>query len=166
MSSVSTLYRRLTYLLVASTFILIMLGGYVKAIHAGLACPDWPLCYGKLFPFADGGTYDYANYMIFAEWFHRLWASLVGILLLVVVFQASHYQSTVPLLLRLGLLCMVLFALQVILGGLTVGTKLEPFIVVFHLANAVLIIMIEMSMAFVATFNSEIMKKHSVPSST
>ena len=41
------------YLLVSkvtpfAVFILIIFGGYVKALGAGLACPDWPLCHNQI----------------------------------------------------------------------------------------------------------------------
>ncbi|MHA2172479.1 MAG: COX15/CtaA family protein, partial [Candidatus Kariarchaeaceae archaeon] len=37
-------------MLVITTYTLILMGGYMKAIGAGLACPDWPLCYDKFIP--------------------------------------------------------------------------------------------------------------------
>ena len=42
--------RFATLALVASlaTYLLIVLGGLVRATGAGLACPDWPLCHGRL----------------------------------------------------------------------------------------------------------------------
>ena len=52
-------------------FILIALGGGVRAMDAGLACPDWPLCFGDYIP-------DY-HPQDFLEFIHRALAGLVGI---------------------------------------------------------------------------------------
>ncbi len=41
-------YRRLTLLAMAMTFVVIVLGAWVRLTDAGLGCPDWPGCYGHL----------------------------------------------------------------------------------------------------------------------
>ena len=56
---------------------LVVIGGATRVMQAGLACPDWPLCYGSLLP---GGQ---LNLQVFLEWFHRLDAFVVGVALLV-----------------------------------------------------------------------------------
>ena len=45
----------------------------MRAKKAGLACPDWPLCEGRLIP-----RFQF-NVMI--EWLHRLVALVVSVLL-------------------------------------------------------------------------------------
>src|SRR5262245_49023267 len=39
--------------LLAATWGLIVLGALVRAHEAGLACPDWPLCFGEFVPRFD-----------------------------------------------------------------------------------------------------------------
>ena len=48
------------------TFCLIVVGALVRANDAGLACPDWPLCHGKVVP-----TFDLK---VGFEWGHRVFA--------------------------------------------------------------------------------------------
>ena len=57
--------------LVAVTFALIVLGALVRAHDAGLACPDWPLCFGQVLP--------RMNLEIAFEWSHRALAGSVSL---------------------------------------------------------------------------------------
>ena len=112
--------------LVVGIFLLIALGGLVRNAGAGLSCPDWPLCFGHVVP--------PMNVQVFLEWFHRLVAGSLGIVLLAV----SIYVFVTPALrARLGVLCalaLALLAAQIVLGGLTVIGLLSPKWVTSHLA--------------------------------
>ena len=50
-------------LLAGVTYVLIVFGALVRAHGAGLACPDWPLCFGEWVPEFD--------FRIAFEWGHR-----------------------------------------------------------------------------------------------
>ena len=41
-------YRNLVYFACVLTFIVVVLGAYTRLADAGLGCPDWPGCYGRL----------------------------------------------------------------------------------------------------------------------
>src|SRR2546428_14066225 len=73
-------FARLASLAVVATYVLIILGGLVRATGAGLAFPDWPLCHGRLIPPPDP--------LVLIEWSHRFAASIVGLLTLAVAFAA------------------------------------------------------------------------------
>jgi len=63
--------RRLAAITALLTFVLIVAGGLVTNTDSGLACPDWPLCYGSPMPKMVGG--------VAVEHTHRLIASTVGL---------------------------------------------------------------------------------------
>jgi len=71
-----TIFKRLGSHSVFALIALIVIGGATRVMEAGLACPDWPLCYGSFLPF------NHMNLRVFLEWFHRLDAFLVGVLIL------------------------------------------------------------------------------------
>ena len=57
--------------LLGLTWALIVLGALVRAHAAGLACPDWPLCFGELVPRFD--------LKVAFEWGHRVTAGVVSL---------------------------------------------------------------------------------------
>lgn len=40
--------RRLVWKICVATLILMAIGSATRVMNAGLACPDWPLCYSTL----------------------------------------------------------------------------------------------------------------------
>jgi cytochrome c oxidase assembly protein subunit 15 len=112
-------------------YFLIVLGAVVRAKGAGLACPDWPLCFGQAIPPFDT--------RIALEWAHRVLASVVSLGLA----GTSVFVLRTPALRRLTarslVLTWLLLATQVVLGGLTVLLGLAPWTVTAHLlvGNAV-----------------------------
>lgn len=132
------------YLLVSritpfAIFILMVFGGYVKALGAGLACPDFPLCHGQLIPFYFESQ---PPLWVFMEFAHRFIALSVSITLIVVVmFSYVHRHGDKKGLSRLFLMLMItsLLFVQILLGGLTVLTLLNELVVTTHLAVAVTI---------------------------
>ena len=115
-----------------ATFGQISLGSFVRVSGAGLACPDWPLCYGRLIPPLD--------YYVLIEYSHRLFGSLV-----ILLVAALFVQTMLATLLRKGdaqrvfLPASVAFGFLIfvaVLGGITVLAHLPPMIVTLHLATA------------------------------
>ena len=136
----SRLQRQLQLLtahLVVALVALVVIGGATRVMQAGLACPDWPLCYGSFLPGRQ------MNLQVFLEWFHRLDAFVVGMGVLVLATTAVVRRQQLPRWLPwLSGACLVLVAFQGALGALTVTLLLPPAIVTAHLATALLLVML------------------------
>ena len=125
--------RRLVWRMCVATLILMAIGSATRVMNAGLACPDWPLCYGELVPTKQ------MNFQVFLEWFHRLDAALIGISAIALVGLSWWHRRSLPKWLPWACtFALFLIVFQGILGGLTVTQLLRFDIVTAHLGTALL----------------------------
>ena len=106
---------RLSTATTVAMFGLIVLGSVVRTTGSGLACPDWPLCQGRLIPPLEPH--------VLVEWLHRTVALIVSLLL---VATAGWTLARRELRARMGglaTLAVLLLGVQVTLGALTVWTR-------------------------------------------
>jgi len=123
--------------LVVALVALVAVGGATRVMEAGLACPDWPLCYGTLLPGRQ------MNIQVFLEWFHRLDAFLVGLALLVLLALSLVGRRSLPAWLPWAAsLALLLVAVQGGLGALTVLQLLAAPTVTAHLLTALLLVLL------------------------
>ncbi len=123
-------FQRLLLTTIGLTFILVVIGGTVRATDSGLGCPDWPTCHGKLIPPGE--------YHTLIEFSHRTAASVVGVVFLGVTYFAFRTERRNKLVFWLAFSAGVLLVAQIILGGITVKTELPSEIVATHLGTAML----------------------------
>jgi cytochrome c oxidase assembly protein subunit 15 len=115
--------HRFTVLVTCATFVLIVAGALVTSNGAGLAAPDWPLSWGKVFPPMVGN--------LFYEHGHRLIATSVG--LLTIALNVWLWRSERRLWVRrLGLIALAAVVAQGLLGGLTVKLMLPLWVSSAH----------------------------------
>lgn len=143
MSSRALLILSVFSLLLAG--VVVALGAYVRLSDAGLGCPDWPGCYGRLFVSADleanppsaapSRPFDAAKAK--KEMAHRYAAGVLGLALFVLAglaWRLRHPQRMAAYILA-GL---ALF--QSLLGMWTVTELLKPAIVAAHLLGGMAIL--------------------------
>jgi len=108
----------------------ILLGGNVMASDSGLACPDWPSCFGNanFLPAFSGG--------VALEWSHRVSAFFLSSAILLLTLLGVVYERQRKALLRLALGALALVVTEALLGGLVVESQLQVSLVLVHLAIA------------------------------
>jgi cytochrome c oxidase assembly protein subunit 15 len=120
--------RIFAYGSVISTYVLIVIGGYVTTSNSGLGCGEsWPLCKGAVFPSLN-------NPEVVIELTHRLFNSVVGVFIIgmaIVAWTRYRKASTIVLLSTTSLTALIA---QVLLGMVTVTTSLNPIVSDAHLA--------------------------------
>jgi cytochrome c oxidase assembly protein subunit 15 len=113
------------FALCAATFALIVLGALVRAHGAGLACPDWPLCFGRLVPAFD--------LRVAFEWSHRAVAGSIGLAFAGLAAAALRRPAARAACGRWLAVAAALLAVQILLGALTVWKLLAAWTVTSHL---------------------------------
>ena len=136
--------RRLSKLLVISTLLLIFAGALVKSHEVGLSVPDWPTSYGYqmfAFPFSDmiGG--------IFYEHGHRMIATIVGLMTLILAFTI-YYTDHRLWLKKTAFFALGLVIIQGLFGGLTVLLFLPTPVSVIHAILAQTFLMVTILISY------------------
>lgn len=141
------MYRRFTLLAraaVAVALCVVVLGAYVRLSDAGLGCPDWPGCYGKLLGVPQTAAEIEQAHRLYPrspldsakawkEVLHRYFAGVLGILIFTLAVLAVINRRCRRQPVALPLLLSVLVVFQAVLGMWTVTMLLKPIIVTAHL---------------------------------
>mgnify|MGYP006286570505 CR=1 FL=1 len=136
-------FQRLALLTTGTTYLLIMVGGVVRASGAGLGCPDWPLCFGLLVPPTSAGElppgFDPTQFNALKTWteyLNRLLGALVGLLILATTIGAIVQHRGRPRVWLPTVGALVLVGVTGWLGGRVVKTGLDPLTLTAHLVFA------------------------------
>lgn len=122
----------------------VVFGAFVRLTDAGLGCPDWPGCYGRIDVPRTSDAIARAEAAhperpvevakAWIEMGHRYAATLLGVLIIAIAARAWWRRAQgVAVALPLGLLALVVF--QGLLGMWTVTLLLKPAVVTAHLVG-------------------------------
>lgn len=146
------MYRALVLATACLTFVVVVAGAYVRLADAGLGCPDWPGCYGRLTPHhareeiaqavaGQGGTHGPVSLpKAWTEMGHRYVAGLLGLAIAGLAALAWRRRRTRGESPWLATTLLVLVVVQATLGMWTVTLLLKPVIVTLHLLGGMTIL--------------------------
>lgn len=138
-------------LAICLAFFVVMLGAYTRLSDAGLGCPDWPGCYGRMvLPSAAADltaaqnkypTIPIESRKAWTEMAHRYAAGTLGLLIFFIAASVLRQRMKGTLLpWHLPLILFFLLLFQAALGMWTVTLKLLPVVVMGHLLGGMLIV--------------------------
>ncbi|TCV84753.1 COX15/CtaA family protein [Sulfurirhabdus autotrophica] len=137
------MYKKLVFFTALLALCVVVLGAYVRLSDAGLGCPDWPGCYGKISPhhaaediaqaqeIQPGGPVS--THKAWKEMVHRYFAGTLGLLIGLIALLAWLKRKELDQSPILPTLLVGLVVFQALLGMWTVTERLKPFIVTSHL---------------------------------
>lgn len=134
---VSVWLRRFAWATLVANILLIVTGGAVRLTGSGLGCPTWPRCTDSSFtPHEAMGGHQ------LIEFGNRL-LTFVLVAIAVATFVAARQaarQLDRPDLLRIAVVLALAIPAQAVLGGITVLTDLNPWVVSLHLVLSLAIV--------------------------
>jgi heme a synthase len=144
----------------------IALGGWVSTNYAALACTDFPLCHGELFPqmdFTNGftlwrdlGKTAHGDYLPFPaltaiHWTHRVFAFVVVVLVAWMALRSFKIDA----LRKTARWLLIMIALQLAIGISTVFLKLPLALAVAHNGGAALLVLLLVTLNYKISIATE-----------
>jgi cytochrome c oxidase assembly protein subunit 15 len=110
-------------------------GGAVRLTGSGLGCPTWPTCTAEsLIPTAE------LSFHSLIEFGNRMMTGVVGIAALVLLLLLWRLRTERRDLFTLAAIVVGGVVAQAVVGGITVWTGLNPFVVGFHYVASLLLV--------------------------
>ncbi len=133
-----------------ATFALLLFGSNVTATDTALIFPDWPLMSGTLTPTLTELTA--------AHVLHRWVAAVVGVIVAIVAVVAWRTQRERLTVVRLATWAAVAFAIQIVIGGLQVMTRLSAWTQTLHLALGAIIFALLVGLTVVSYYTARMVR--------
>jgi len=113
-------------------FLLLVWGNMVAGLKAGLACPDWPLCHGKVLP---PWRWD-----IYMEFLHRVIAAIASLFLVALsLIRYRRYEGTARVV---PVLAVLLLLAEIGIGGAVVLLETPVQLTTYHFMAGLLVFLL------------------------
>ena len=151
-------FQRLALLTVIVVYLLILVGGIVRSMGAGMGCPDWPKCFGSWVPPTEEsqlppnykeiwgeklkGEVEFNALKTWTEYLNRLFGAFTGFLIFGTLLAAVPFLRKDRSIFYMSLLAFVLVGFQGWLGSKVVSFELLPLLVTLHMLVAIVIVFV------------------------
>jgi len=149
-------FRRLGMFTICAVYLVILVGGIVRASGAGMGCPDWPTCFGQWVPPTEESQLPpnyqeiYANrgykntqfnpVKTWTEYANRLVGVTIGFLIFLTAWSSRIYLKADKSIFYLSLSAFFLVGFQGWLGAKVVASNLTPYMITLHMLLALFIV--------------------------
>lgn len=148
-------FRKTALLTVFAVYFLILVGGIVRASGAGMGCPDWPTCFGRLVPPTEESqlpadyhqryALGYENTQFnpvktWTEYLNRLTGVTIGLLIFLTAWRSNLYRTSDKAIFYLSWTVFFLVGFQGWLGSAVVASNLKPVVITLHMLLALVIV--------------------------
>ncbi|WP_238807555.1 COX15/CtaA family protein [Emticicia aquatica] len=153
------IFRNLGFWTIGAVYILILIGGIVRATGSGMGCPDWPKCFGTWIPPTDisqlpsnykeiygaklKGEIEFNALKTWIEYINRLVGVLIG-LLVFATFLSSFFTfwKKDKVIVTLTFIATLLVGFEGWLGSKVVSSELHPVMITLHMLVSLIIVFV------------------------
>lgn len=149
-------FRRIGIITIAAVYLVILMGGIVRASGAGMGCPDWPKCFGQWVPPTSEAELPANYHEIYAErgyqntqfnptktwteYTNRLVGVSIGLLIFLTAVSSRIFLKSDKTIFYLSLTSFFLVGFQGWLGSSVVASNLKPVVITLHMLLALVIV--------------------------
>lgn len=153
------LYRKFGIWTIIAVYLLILIGGIVRATGSGMGCPDWPKCFGSWVPPTDvsqlptnykeifgaklKGEVIFNPLKTWTEYINRLVGVSIGLLIFATfVVSFFEYRKKDKVITYLSFIAFLLVGFEGWLGAKVVSNELLPSMVTIHMLVSIVIVFV------------------------